>query len=224
MAEESNIQKLVKPLTRFQIGLMIIIFGLFLYMSNITTPIPNLINSTNETYGVLYSPIDLVPPTYIPFEYAIGGIFLVCVLVLSFLLLQQRQKTRMGEREAKELIMSEFEKKKSIPLASGKVFEAKNYEVVDILSCITPYYREGAERKPRYIAVGLQLLNKQTDVEDFYKVRVNPYDRLIDDILPTTRELIDAEKCPKCGSEFDEKPITAEDLYKAKKAVKFMEK
>lgn len=188
-------------------------------MSNITTPVPNLINSTNETgFKVLYSPTDLVPPTHIPIEYAGGGIFFVLVLVLSFLLIQQKEKKRIGEREAKELLMSEFEKKKDIPLAGGKVFEAKNYEVAKILSVVTPYHREGSERKPRYIAIGLELKDKETGLPEIYKVRINPYDRLIDDILPTTKELLDSEKCPKCGSEYDEKPIIAEDLLKMRRA------
>lgn len=218
--EESGIKKLIEHLSVFQIVLFFIIIGFLYYMSHITFPVPNLINSTNKTFQVLYTTNDLVPPTFIPLSYALFGMGLVFVFGLSFLLDKQKEGRRITEQEAKDFVVSEFENKRKIKMLNGK-FEADNYEIDKILSVITPTRYEGSKRVPKYICLGLVLINKH-NLPEFWKVRVNAYELLIEDITETTEEMVDKDKCSKCGDEFDEKPILAEDLYRLKQAGKYM--
>ena len=228
MEEESSFKQLTKHLSKFQVGLFVLIIATAFYFALITTPVPNLINSTLDnstnttTYKVLYSPADQVPPTFIPYNYSWAITIMVLVLVLSFLLDKQKHKGRMTEQEAKDFIANEFEKKRTIKLPNGKM-EAGKYELLDWLSVVSPTYRDGADRKTKYIAIGLLLNNIDYDSEEYWKVRIDPYERIIMDFVQTTEEMMDCEKCPKCGSEFDEKPILAEDLMKMRSAKRFIE-
>lgn len=215
---EEKISDLFKNVSWFQIIIIAALCGYFVYLANITSPVPNLQNRTvgnNTEWQIIYSVEDHVPPTYVAPSNMYLGIVGVLGLVLMFVLKERKIGRRLTEREAKEIIIKEFMKKKTMPLPNGKL-EIEEYDITDITSVISRYETVREERKVFRYSFCILMTHKRTKLPKYVKIYFHPYEGLIDGIVETDKDMRDYDMCSKCGKDYGVKYISPEEVYKMK--------
>lgn len=229
-ASAKSLWKEVKP---FEWIIIIIVLGYFVYLNNATGLVIN-VNDGNETRiingipnppnTILYEPNDYVPKSNVSNTQTGIGIFLTIILILVLLAKRISIPKRATIEEAIEDIADHLIKLKN--LKNTKITQTReglkiisDFEEINLSYSFLTRYKTIGDRSWafRYTIHGV-IYNKRSNIQDYYKFFYHPWSRYYDGMLKVAKELADEDRCPKCGSEYDEKPIIGADLMKFKVA------
>lgn len=215
---------------RFMVGLMI---AFMIYLNYSTELVPNTTgaNETRTINGVtfppksiIYQPQDYVPKSHVSNTQTFLGVLLFLLVVIMLLSKRANILRRATIKEAIEdlgnqLIEIRNIKDAQISLVKDGLKITSDLEEIDLTYLfLTRYKSKGGEREAFRYVIKVVIRNKSDETEDLYKAYYQPMTRYWDGLVPTTHELSEADRCPKCGNDFDELIIISEDLMKLKRA------
>lgn len=189
------------------IGALIVLFG---YLSTSTQLVPNW---DNETGTILYSGNDMVPKSNVSIGQAFFGTILVILLVMTFIGKNRQTADIATPEEAQEALNDFLKKRKKVELKDGTVITLGDY-----------YIDTNFLTKSRTDKTGTKMVSYifQIRIEDgyltyYFKGDVHPNTRYVTRFIEMDGPLEEKDKCPKCGTEYDEKYMDTEDLKGYKK-------
>ncbi len=226
-------KKFLKSLTMFEIALIVLACGYIIYLNQQTSRIPNL-NNGNSTIVVntipikpgelLYGPNDLVPKTNVSNTQTFFGILIILLLVYTLLLKVTNVNSRASIHEAVEDITKQIIQVRQLKdariavIKNGKKITSDLEDIEITYNFLTRYRIINNLRQAFNYTIHINILDKSTGLEDYYKAYYHPWDRFWDGLVKSSKQLSDVDQCPNCGKEFDVKIITSDDLSRARAA------
>jgi len=222
-----------KELSYLEIGVIALAIGYFFYLNNLTSLVLNM-NIENDTRiingvsnppnTVLYRANDFVPKSSVSNTHTFFGISIILILVI--LLLSKRFKIlrRATIHEAINDISSQLIAVRQLkgaslhPIKNGLRIISDLEEIDLTYEFLTRYKTVGDKKWAFRYTIKVIITNKEEGVAEYYKAFYHPWSRYWDGLVETKKSLSDEDRCPKCGSDYDEKMIIAEDLLKYRRA------
>lgn len=235
--QELKPKNIWNELSFIEIGVIILAIGYFFYLNNSTALILNinLENQTRVINGVpnppntiLYAPNDYVPKSNISNTQTFFGIVIIILLVVILLSKRISIPRRATIQEAIHDIANQLIKTRQIKDAklsttrNGLKIISDIEEIELTYNFLTRYKSEGNRRWAFRYTIGVIITNREDNIPEYYKAFYHPWSRYWDGLVESITPLNDEDRCPKCGSDFDEKIVMAEDLIKYRHAKSYV--
>ena len=231
--QEIRPKNIWKELAFIEIGIIILAVGYYFYLNNSTALILNFNNENttrvvngvpNPPNTVLYNSNDYVPKSNVSNTQTFFGITITLALVVILLTKRMQIPRRATIQEAIHDIASQLIKirqLKDVKISATRqgLLITSDLEVIELkYNFLTRYKTEGSRRWAFRYTIGVIITDKEDDVPVYYKAFYHPWSRYWDGLVETTKWLNDEDRCPRCGSDYDEMIVMAEDLMKWKHA------
>lgn len=216
------------------VAIAAVIFYLF-YLNYSTGYVTNL-NSGNESIiingvevqpgQVLYGPQDFVPQSNVSNTQTFFGIILVFILVAVLVSRRMSMKRRATIQEAvdeiaAQLIQARNLKDAKITLTRNGMVITTDIEVIELThEFLTRYKSKGNEREAFRYTIHAIITDRRDGIPQYYKTYFHPWTWYWDGYVRVVKALSEEDRCPNCGTEYDEKIVMADDLLKLREAKK----
>lgn len=225
--QEVKPKSIWKEMSYTEIALIVLAVGYLFYLNNSTALVLNL-NSGNETRiingiqnppnTVLYRENDYVPKSNVSNTQAFFGAVIILALVTALLSKIINIPKRATIQEAIEDTAKQIIKIRNIegasisPTKNGLKIISDIEEIEMFCEFLTRYKSDNDGRWAFRYTIKVVITNKEDNVQEYYKAFYHPWSRFWDGLLATSKGLSDEDRCPKCGSEYDERIVSSKDL------------
>lgn len=212
-------------LTNMQKLLLVVIIIFPFYVAFTTTKVPNYqcrfpngttyypLNPIEDVNcGLLYKAGDYVPKNNMSYPQAL--LLAILILALFFSLITKKELGRIPIPIAINLIKEDLKKIQSLPSSDGNLIPLKGKQIELGESALTRYRDTPEGWKPFRYTIGMKVIDKNINVEHYYKAMFHPMDGFLDGYVPTIRQMEEWDLCPKCGKEYDIAGITKREIEK----------